>query len=324
MRVGIALPQSSAAAPGHHELTARFAGRAEKLGLDSLWVQEQMLGSDPSLEPIVNLAFVAACTQRIRLGSAAIIVPPRNPVVLAKQLTSVDRLSGGRLIAGLAIGEMPQLYAASGVSPRERGARLDEAVEVIRALWTSTSVHIDDEYRRLEGARMEPQPIQRPHPPIWFGGSSQAALVRAARVGQGWVGAGGSSSRAFAEVAGRLRALLLDRPGFTIAKKVYFAVESTRERAEERIVDWFAAHWGSSRDPNSLAADVAVFGTAAQCAEALESLAEVGDPDLLIVNPVYDEPDQLERLVGEVLPHLREAVSLRNTAQDGEKEELWR
>ncbi|MGO1850802.1 LLM class flavin-dependent oxidoreductase, partial [Microbacterium sp.] len=283
----------------------------------------QLLGADPSLEPLVNLAFVAACTQRVRLGTAAIIAPPRNAVVLAKQLASVDRLSGGRLIAGLAIGDMPQLYTASGVPLRERGTRLDEAVEVMRALWSGSVVDIDDQYRLLQGARMTPSPIQHPRLPIWFGGSSAAALARAARVGQGWVGAGGSSTDAFVQAAGRLRALLPDPRAFTIAKKVYFAVEDTTGRARDRIVDWFSAHWGPNHDPQRLAAEVAVFGTAAQCADALGALAEAGDPDLLIVNPVYDEADQLERLVGDVLPRLGSMVTLREDVQKEERQS-WR
>ncbi|WP_309064620.1 LLM class flavin-dependent oxidoreductase [Microbacterium sp.] len=308
MRIGVALPQSSAGEPGFAGFTERFACRAEELGLDSLWVQEQLLGVDSSIEPLINLAFVSAVTRRVRLGTAAVIAPARNPIVLAKQLGSLDRLSEGRLIAGFGIGDMPQLFDASGVDHRHRGQRLDAMLDLMTALWSSEPVHYADTERQLDGARMSPSTLQRPHPPLWFGGASPGALARAARRGSGWVGAGGSSPASFARAARRLRQLGADRDGFTIAKKVYLAVEDDTGRARSRIVDWFAAHWGTIREPQELAAEVAVFGNPQQCAAALDELVAAGRPDLLILNPVYDEADQLESVVAEVLPRMRAVI----------------
>lgn len=306
MRIGVALPQSMTGTAEAAAQTRRFAQRAEERGFDSLWVQEQLLGSDPSLEPIVNLTFVAACTERIGLGTAAIIAPPRNAVVLAKQLSSLDRLSGGRLIAGLALGDMPQLYEASGVPLAGRGERLDELVEVITALWSGEGVDIDDEYRRIDDARMTPTPVRRPHPPIWFGGHSPQALARAARIGQGWIGAGGATPAAFLRSAATLRTLRPDADDFTIAKKVYLAVEDDAGRARERMAEWFAAHWGPGHDPYEMADGVSIHGTPDDCAAALSELAANGRPDLLVINPVYDEYAQMERFAEEVLPGIRD------------------
>ena len=304
-RYGIALPQSGAAAADLPDSMTAFAARAEQLGFHSLWTQEQTLGVDPSLEPIVNLAYVASATNRIRLGTAAIIAPARNPVLLAKQLASLDRLSGGRTIVGLALGDMPSLYEASGVTDGARGARLDETVHVLKGFWTRERFDHTSRYRRITSAPMEPKPVQGPHPPIWFGGSSEAALSRALREGQGWIGAGGGSFAVFERATRRLREGLrgAKRP-FTIAKKVYVAVEDTHERAYDRLVAWFAAHWAGFGDPHELTNTVGVFGTAQEVAEKLSELAAMG-PDLITLNPVYNESDQLERLAADVIPAVR-------------------
>jgi probable F420-dependent oxidoreductase len=303
-RFGAALPQSSASGQTLTEDTARFAQAAERFGLHSLWVQEQTIGADPSLEPIVNLAYVAALTSTIRLGTAAVIAPPRNPVVLAKQLGSLDRLSRGRLIVGLAIGDMLSLYRASGVPVAARGDRLDEVVRVLKGLWTTERFDHESAFRSIVDAPMEPKPVQRPHPPLWFGGKSPGALARAVREGQGWVCAGGTSISRFAELVPSVRRALQGQArDFTIAKKVYIAVEDDRETARRRLAQWFAVHWITGENPDELAASVGISGTPQDCVEALAALSDLG-PDLIILNPVYDELDQLARLAESVLPAL--------------------
>ena len=302
---GVALPQSGASGPTLPEDTASFVRDAERYGLHSLWVQEQTIGADPSLEPLVNLAYVAALTSTIRLGTAAVIAPARNPVVLAKQLASLDRLSRGRLIVGLAIGDMLSLYEASGVPVEGRGDRLDDLVRVLKGFWTEQRFTYESVYRSIVDAPMEPKPLQHPHPPLWFGGKSAAALARAVREGQGWVSAGGTSIARFGELVPSVRHAIQGREGdFTIAKKVYIAVEDDGESARRRLAEWFAVHWITGENPEELAATVGVSGTPQECADALAALAELG-PDLIILNPVYDERDQLARLAETVLPALR-------------------
>ncbi len=284
-RFGVALPQSGASSAALADDTAEFARAAEGYGLDSLWVQEQTIGADPSLEPIVNLAYVAALTSTIRLGTAAIIAPARNPVVLAKQLGSLDRLSRGRLIVGLAIGDMLSLYRASGVPVEARGERLDEVVRVLKGLWTTERFDHESAFRSIVDAPMEPKPVQRPHPPLWFGGKSPGALARALREGQGWVSAGGTSIARFAELVPSVRLALEGQTrDFTISKKVYIAVEDDRETARRRLAQWFAVHWITGENPDELAASVGISGTPQDCAEALAALSDLG-PDLIILNP---------------------------------------
>lgn len=309
LRLGIAVPQSNA---GDSDLAAtgeRFARTAEEAGLDSLWVQEQLLGTDPSLEPIVHLSWVAAATARIRLGTAAVIAPVRNPVVLAKQLASLDRLSGGRLTVGVALGDMPTLYTASGVSHRERAALLERFVTVAREVWSEGVVTYDDGRIRLERAPMSPTTVQEPHPPIWFGAHSERGLERALRLGAGWVGAGGSTVEDFARLAARVRAAREQGTapsGFTVAKKVYLHIDQDRGRAREDLLAWFREHWGGESGA-TLGQRVGVAGTAAEVATQLADVARAG-AELIILNPVRDEQRQLEALVEHVIPSTLEIL----------------
>lgn len=303
VRFGIAVPQSAA---DHDSLVAdgaRFVRSAEEWGFDSLWVQEQTLGTDPSLEPVVHLAHVAALTTSIRLGTAAIIAPVRNPVVLAKQLASVDRLSGGRLIVGVALGDMPSLFTASGVPHSNRVARLERFVEIAREVWVNGSVTFDDGEVRLDDAPMSPVPVQRPHPPLWFGAHSEAALDRALRLGTGWIGAGGSTVESFARLARRVSAARragTAPDGFTVGKKVYLHVDDDAERAQQDLLAWFREHWGGARGL-SLGQQVGIAGTAAGVASRLATVVRAG-AELVILNPVRDELRQLELLAEHVIP----------------------
>jgi probable F420-dependent oxidoreductase len=179
---------------------ARIAVRAEEAGFDSLWTAEHVVLPDPQappspapphmklLDPAVALGFAAAVTTRVKLATGIVILPQRNPVVAAKTFASVDRLSGGRLIFGVAAGYLHQEFAAIGAPFAERGRRTDEYIEAIRSLWCDERPVFDGRFTRFGSIQQQPPPIQSPHPPIVVGGMSDAALSRAARLGDGWYG----------------------------------------------------------------------------------------------------------------------------------------
>ncbi|MDO5504083.1 MAG: TIGR03619 family F420-dependent LLM class oxidoreductase [Actinomycetia bacterium] len=174
---------------------ALWARRAEDLGVESLWVGDHLampVGSreaqSPRLEALSTLLFLAGCTREIRLAAGVIVLPQRHPVVLAKQLTSLDHLSAGRLIVGIGVGHIPEELAACGVSMAERGRLADEVLEAMLHLWAPDEVQLDDSPYELSDVRQVPQPRQKPHPPLIVGGHSAAAHRRAARVGDGWFG----------------------------------------------------------------------------------------------------------------------------------------
>lgn len=211
--LGFGLPVSGSWATP--QAMSHVARRAEELGYASLWTFQRVLypldgESDPELhalnptnrpmddpsyrsvhDPVVPLAFVAARTERIRIGTATICAPFTPPALLAKTMASLDVLSGGRLTVGLGIGWLPQEFAAAGVSPERRGARMDEYLRCLEALWTEDPVEFEGEFYRVPRSRMHPSPVQRPHPPVLLGGVAEPALRRAGRLAQGWI----SSSR---------------------------------------------------------------------------------------------------------------------------------
>ena len=180
-------------------VATRVARHAEELGYDSLWAGEHVVvpsprvppspmePDEPILDPTVLLAHLAAHTARVRLGTGVIVLPQRNPLVLAKQLASLDVVSGGRLVVGIGVGYLEPELAAIGVPMAERGARTDEYLAAMRALWTSDAPAYSGRHVRFAGVDAHPRPVQRPLPVV-IGGRAPAAHRRAARAADGWYG----------------------------------------------------------------------------------------------------------------------------------------
>jgi probable F420-dependent oxidoreductase len=226
VRIGVALPNYGPLASP--DVLARLAALAEARGADGVWVSDHLVapvGSrsvypydrrpDPQpgqlgvieefYEALVTLAFLAGQTRRVRLGVSAYVLPCRNPVVTAKQVATLDALSGGRVVLAIGVGWLREEFAALDAPFAGRGQRTDEYLAVCRALWAGgTASHAGPSYR-LPPVRTGPRPAQRPHPPIWVAGNSDAALARAARHGDGWHGIDLAPDELAARVA-RLRA----------------------------------------------------------------------------------------------------------------------
>ena len=178
----------------------RVARAAEAAGFESVWTGEHVVLPDPQappspappgapmLDPAVALAFLAAGTQRLRLGTGIIILPQRNPLVLAKELASLDVVSNGRLLFGLGAGYLRAEFDALGVSFEQKGPRTSEAIEVIRTLWTHEKPVFQGRFWSFSGIQAHPHPVQKPHPPIIVGGHSPGAFRRAVAQGDGWYG----------------------------------------------------------------------------------------------------------------------------------------
>ena len=185
----------------------RIARRAEELGYASLWTFQRMLSPvDADLapphrsvhDPVVTLAYVAAITDRIGLGTATLCAPFTAPALMAKAMASLDVLSGGRLTVGLGMGWLPQEYAAAGVPFERRGARFEEYLHCLEALWTQDPVEFAGEFYSVPCSHVGPQPVQRPHPPVLLGGAAPPALHRAGRLAQGWIASSGHDLTAIA------------------------------------------------------------------------------------------------------------------------------
>ena len=211
MQIGFGAPVAGAWATPFY--LASFADRAEEAGYASLWTFQRLLvpegsGMDPVyrsvLDPMVALGYAAAVTSRIRLGVAVINLPFVSPAYLAKQATTVDVLSGGRLDLGLGIGWMPEEFTITGASTARRGARTEEFLAVLRTLWDDGVSSFDGEFYTIPAGRQDPRPVQRPGPPVLLGGMSRAAMERAGRLADGWI----TSSRADLSAIGEAVAVI--------------------------------------------------------------------------------------------------------------------
>lgn len=192
--LGFGLPVAGAwASP---DTMRRVARRAEELGYASLWTFQRVLYVDGELDPlhrsvhdsVVALSYVAGHTDRIGLGTATLCAPFTAPALLAKTMASLDVLSGGRLTVGLGMGWLPQEYAAAGVPFARRGARMEEYLRCLTALWTQDPVEFAGEFYTVPRSHLRPSPVQQPHPPVLLGGTAAPALRRAGRLAQGWIG----------------------------------------------------------------------------------------------------------------------------------------
>jgi probable F420-dependent oxidoreductase len=266
-------------------------------------VVEQVLGSIPSLEPVELLTYAAAVTRQMRLGSAVLLTALRSPVHLAKSLTTLDHLSRGRLIAGIGLGGNPNVYPAYGISAERRAARFVEGIRLMKRLWTEPRVTFDGEFWKLQDASMEPKPLQKPHPPIWFGAHHPNALRRTAGLGDGFMGAGSLSTANFAEEVRLLRGFLeaagRDPVTFPVGKRVYIAIHRDKARAGRRLTEWFGAFYGRPQ----MAEEVSVWGPPEECVDRLRDVAAAG-AGLLMLNPVFDEMEHLEGFASVVAPGL--------------------
>ena len=161
---------------------------AEAAGYDGLWSGDHVMMHSPIVECVSLLSAFAAVTSRVRLGSGVYLLPLRHPTNIAKMFAGVDYVSGGRLEFGIGVGgEYAKEFEAVGVPHGERGARTDEALDVITRLWSEPRVTFEGRFFRFRDVALEPAPVQRPRPPIWVGGRSDAALARTARAGDGWL-----------------------------------------------------------------------------------------------------------------------------------------
>ncbi len=192
MEFGVCLPQYGREV-SLEDLRA-VAADAEALGFGSVWASDHVVTPEhlhASIGPIfldafVVLSHVSALTRRVKLGTTVMVTPYRNPLVAAKIIATLDALSGGRVILGVGAGGAPDEFAALGVPESQRGARTDEYLAAMIELWTNDPSSYQGRFVSFDGVRFAPKPAQRPHPPIWVGGRSDAALRRAARFGQAW------------------------------------------------------------------------------------------------------------------------------------------
>ncbi len=193
MRLGITIPNNWGIEDPQDVL--RIAPKAEEQGFDSVWVNHHVfnagyiykrLGHKPYYDALTTLNFAAAMTKKVRLGTTILVLPYLNPMVLAKELATLDVFSGGRVTVGVGVGALQPESDALGSDYHTRGRYADESLAIMKELWTQREPSFDGRFYQFSGAPFSPKPLQSPHPPLWIGGTSDAALRRVARLGDGW------------------------------------------------------------------------------------------------------------------------------------------
>jgi probable F420-dependent oxidoreductase len=294
---GMVLPHRSPDAVDMR-VVRQVAQRAEALGFRDLWVTENTLDHVFCFDPVVVLTYAAAITTVIRLGVAVVVLPVHSPIHVAHQVASLDYASNGRAILGVGLGR-DQHYTEFQVPRERRVRRFLEWVQVIKALWTEPKVSYRGDIFQLEGGTMAPKPVQKPHPPIWLGGTHPDALRRAAAIADGWMGSGGSTMAGFSRSIPLLRAALekagRDPASFPISKRVFLSVHESPAVARAEVHRWFSEVY---RNPDQTDAS-GVHGTPEQVQERLEELLAMGANHLLL-NPVSRHAEQLEALAAVV------------------------
>jgi alkanesulfonate monooxygenase SsuD/methylene tetrahydromethanopterin reductase-like flavin-dependent oxidoreductase (luciferase family) len=307
VRYSIAIPQLHSDGFDADGLRS-YLTRAEALGFEGGWVLEQIIGESSLLAPLELLAWAAACTQRLRLGVAVLVTSLHDPLQLASAVTAVDRLSHGRLDVGVAPGGGFRKFAAFGVEKSTHIRYFTEGLELMKAAWSDEPrVTFHGRFRDVDDLPIQPKPVQRPHPPIWFGGLAPKALARAVRHGDAFLGAGSSTTADFAGAVATVRRELdeqhKDPAHFTIGKRVYLMIDDDADRARERVLAGLQRIYGKMPGIDA----VPVFGTPDDVARGIREVIYAG-AQMLLLNPVgadvAQDREQMERLAAEVVPRL--------------------
>ena len=308
MRFAISIPQLDG--NGFNAASLRsYLARAEELAFEGGWVSEQTVGEAPLLAPLELLAYAAAYTERMRLGVAVLVASLHDPLQLAAAVTAVDRLSHGRLDLGVAPGGGFHQFSAFGVEKATFVRSFTEGLELMKAAWSDEPrVTFHGRFRQVEDLPIQPKPVQRPHPPIWFGGQAPKALARAVRHGDAFLAAGSSTTADFAQAVKTVRRQLAeqgkDPARFTIGKRVYLMIDDDAAKARERVLAGLRRIYGQLRGIDA----VPVFGTPDDVVRGLRAVIDAG-AEMILLNPVghdvAQDREQMERLAAEVIPQLR-------------------
>ena len=286
----------------------------EDLGLEYIAAGEHfMRGSPPGpTEAVLPLLGVAAgATEKIRILSSILLAPFYHPLMLAKQATTLDIASGGRLTLGVGVGgEFPVEFEAAGLDVKQRGRRTNECLEVLRRLWTEDQVSYQGRHFQLQDASINPGPTQLPHPPVWVAGRRDAAMRRAARYGDGWLPYFHSPDRYLESVAKITKfAAESDREleDFQWAFFPYISIYPTVAEAAKAAAQALGGRYLYGGDFINVVKNYCLLGTPEQCAERLQEYIDAGARHIIfsVACPREDRVRHIETIVSEIIPHFR-------------------
>ncbi len=298
---GVAIPSSKG--------IPEFAQKAERMGFDYLTSGEHMMFHGPVANSLIALSVAAGATSRIKLMSSVVLIPLYTPMVVAKLASVLDVASNGRYHMGIGIGgEFPKEFEAVGVPVKQRGSRTNEALEVIKRLWTEKDVTFEGRYTKFSGVTISPSPVQKPHPPIWVAGRKEPAMRRAAIYGDGWLPymytpemlhESLEKIRQFGKEAGR--DLSHFRPGLFIFASVYKDRDFAIQQAAKALGGTYA------QDFSKIAARYTLSGGVEDCRKRLKEYVDAGARSVMLSWACrHEDIDENMKLVAEeVAPAFR-------------------
>lgn len=307
IRFGISIPNTFLGYQEDLESIKCMIPEIERLGFHSIWVHDRIFHDEVNvIEPLSLLSYAAAQTSRVKLGTSILLLPFRNPILFAKMVSSLDFLSSGRLILGLArggthtgIGDIE--YGAFDIPIRKGGRVVSDAIALAGKLWTESKVSASNDFWKVESATMLPRPVQKPHPPLWLGGTSAGALRRVARFGDGWIASGGTSPQSFAKgwetIRGTAKEFGRDEALIEPANMVYVQVDNDKSRAKSILAERLSRYHNKKYDVDGKC----VYGPPAECAAKLKDYVRAGSRTT-ILSLVDSRIDQLEMIAKEVVP----------------------
>jgi len=308
MKIGLLLPTREAVIAGQYDAAPQLelAERAEAAGFDSVWAGDSLLAR-PRFEPLTLLAAAAARTRRVELGTAVLLAPLRNPVLLAHSAATVDRIAGGRLILGVGFGRRnPRVeheYGAADADYARRAGRMRELMDICRLLWRGEPVQHEGRYWHLKDATLLPTPHRPGGPPFWVGGGGPTSLRIAGRHADGYF-----PNPATPEQMAPLWETVRQEAGgraLTLALYVTVNVNPDRAQAQQEVEAFMERYYGAPYE--ALAQRQGCFvGTAEACAAALAPFLALGVEHLVLRFGSDDQAAQFQRVAGELLPRLRE------------------
>jgi len=284
------------------------AEQATALGYETVWTGDHIAFAIPILDPLLQLAQISAFGPELQVGTSVFLLPLRHPVPVAKQIATLDHLCGGKLVFGVGVGgEFPGEYAACGVPVKERGARLDEAIEVLRKLWSGEPTAHEGRFHSFPETTMRPRPVQSGGPPIWGGGRSEAALRRLGRVGDGWISyvvTPEQYEEGLARIATAAEESQREVSRFGTAHLLFAYVADRYEDALDAATEHLSQRY--AMDFRRAAERYAALGPPEAVAERIDAYRKAGVRHIILdsTGPAEERETQRERFAKEVRPLL--------------------
>ena len=303
IKVGLHIPAASDGPLPSKAQYIEFFRHAERLGFHGLWTEDRIFHNANLLEPLTLLTLAASATERMVLGTAVLLLSMRNAPELARRLSSLDYLSGGRVELGISLGGRPGEYPGLGMQQSERVPRLRENILALRALLRGEPVTHEGRFYSLDDAVVRPAAVREGGIPLYMGGHVEPVLRRTAELADGWIGGPFTPPEDYGacwqRVLEHARGLGRDPEQLEAGKLIYVAVDDDRDRALAALIPFLHAYYGPARDPRTFA----VYGPAEEVASKLQEFVDVGARMFMLGVPSLDV-EHLERIAAGVVPRL--------------------